>query len=183
MICPKCDSKKVSNLNDVIYHDAYRCENCGFIKYVKTEYCCKTPNTVYTFQYINGIAKFIREQCLNCGGCENMTKPLSFKKFSHLVKGEFNRDRLDEYKNSKKEEQNQLYKNNTWFVDYGTYLKSDIWKEKRIKILRRDKYICQKCFKNNATDIHHLTYKNFGFEKLDELLALCRLCHEELHAK
>ena len=32
---------------------------------------------------------------------------------------------------------------------------------------------------NEATQVHHLTYKRIGKERLDDLQALCRKCHEQ----
>ena len=34
---------------------------------------------------------------------------------------------------------------------------------------------------NEATDVHHLTYERLGKERLDDLQALCRKCHEQKH--
>lgn len=59
---------------------------------------------------------------------------------------------------------------------YDDYLTSDKWYVIRNTVMERDNYKCQIC-KNKATDIHHLTYKNFGKEYLFELVALCRACH------
>lgn len=31
-------------------------------------------------------------------------------------------------------------------------------------------------------DLHHRTYKNLGNERLIDLVAVCRTCHDEIHA-
>lgn len=59
---------------------------------------------------------------------------------------------------------------------YERYIKSDAWKDKRFKVLRRDSNICQICGKK-ATDVHHLTYAHLQSEYLFELVSLCRDCH------
>ena len=89
------------------------------------------------------------------------------------------------------------------------YLKSDEWKRKRDAVMQRamqsfmpaspvirrtvDRYgrviksiaverlpICENdgCT-NEATQVHHLTYERIGKERLDDLQALCRKCHEQ----
>ena len=65
--------------------------------------------------------------------------------------------------------------------EYKAYLKSPEWKEKRLEVLRRDKFICQKCKKEWATEVHHLTYKNIYNERLEDLLSVCKGCHEKIH--
>ena len=79
---------------------------------------------------------------------------------------------------------------------YISYIKSDTWKAKkskywksrRIELLSKDpnwKPRCC-CCKNKFDsikefDIHHLTYRNFGNEKLSELTHICRACHDKIH--
>ena len=43
---------------------------------------------------------------------------------------------------------------------YREYLKSDAWKRKRYVVLKRDKWICQKCGAK-ATQVHHLKYAKY----------------------
>jgi len=62
------------------------------------------------------------------------------------------------------------------------YLNSAKWKSKRFDVLHRDNYTCQSCG-SIATEVHHLHYRNFGNEPLDELTSLCRECHQKIHEK
>ena len=41
-----------------------------------------------------------------------------------------------------------------------------------------DQHICCVCGKE-ATEVHHLTYDNFGQEKMDDLVSLCHKCHRK----
>lgn len=66
---------------------------------------------------------------------------------------------------------------------YKKYLKSEAWAIIKKQIHERDNYTCQKCLKKPSEHIHHLTYKNFGNEKPEDLLALCESCHSEIHKK
>ena len=66
---------------------------------------------------------------------------------------------------------------------YIEYLKSDKWKQKRLKIAKLNNYICQNCNKKTLKDfeIHHLTYKRLGNEDDKDLLFLCSQCHKKIH--
>mgnify|MGYP002392504925 CR=1 FL=1 len=64
---------------------------------------------------------------------------------------------------------------------YGAYLASPAWAERRAKVLRRDGGICQACLERRATDVHHLNYRRFGREPAFDLVAVCRQCHDEIH--
>ena len=63
---------------------------------------------------------------------------------------------------------------------YKNYLKTYHWK--RVKA-RAKKLFGDKCLNcgSSKIDMHHLTYKNIGFEKPDEVIPLCHKCHEKLH--
>ena len=63
---------------------------------------------------------------------------------------------------------------------YREYLKSDVWKKKREKVLKRDKYRCVHCG-NKATEVHHKVYTIWGKEKLKHLESICHTCHMNLH--
>ena len=60
------------------------------------------------------------------------------------------------------------------------YYYSDAWKKKRKRILNRDK-ACILCKGTTNLQVHHLTYKRFGKEKLSDLVVLCKKCHEKTH--
>jgi hypothetical protein len=43
---------------------------------------------------------------------------------------------------------------------------------------------CAHCRTTDASlDVHHKTYDRFGNERLDDLIALCRPCHDVVHAE
>jgi hypothetical protein len=58
-------------------------------------------------------------------------------------------------------------------------LKSDAWLEKRDEVLRRDRYACR-CGRR-ADDVHHKTYDRIFNEEMDDLVSICRGCHELEH--
>ena len=67
-----------------------------------------------------------------------------------------------------------------WFKSYAVYLNSIEWKQKRLKVLERDRFTCQGCLTNRANEVHHLTYKHVYNEFLFELISLCKPCHDKL---
>jgi 5-methylcytosine-specific restriction endonuclease McrA len=67
-------------------------------------------------------------------------------------------------------------------VTYFRYLRSDAWREKRRLVLERDGYRCQLWHAHVATEVHHTTYAHLGYEPLEDLISLCRACHEAITA-
>ena len=58
------------------------------------------------------------------------------------------------------------------------------WQKKRLLIMERDDYTCKSCGDNkNTLNVHHLAYhknsKIWEYEN-DELITLCKNCHEEI---
>lgn len=49
----------------------------------------------------------------------------------------------------------------------------------------QDTIICQYCHYRIASDIHHVIYRSQTSDpdKIDNLIALCRVCHESAHRK
>jgi hypothetical protein len=64
---------------------------------------------------------------------------------------------------------------------YEWYLASPSWQERREWILKRANYICEKCKKRPATQVHHLTYDRIFNELPTDLVTLCKQCHAEIH--
>lgn len=70
------------------------------------------------------------------------------------------------------------------YDEYVAYLRSDSWLNKKMDRFHFDDGICQQCkieltFKESHC--HHINYKNLKFEKLSEIITLCRDCHNEVH--
>lgn len=66
-------------------------------------------------------------------------------------------------------------------MNYQEYLSSKKWQALRKQVLKRDNYSCQLCTSKDDLQIHHKTYVRFGFENLDDLITLCKKCHEKHH--
>jgi len=59
------------------------------------------------------------------------------------------------------------------------YLKSGEWKNLR-NLIMSSHPDCQ-CCGNNATDVHHMTYRNIVDITVEDLLPVCRKCHDLIH--
>ena len=66
---------------------------------------------------------------------------------------------------------------------YRTYLQSEAWQHKRRWVLFRDGRQCQHCGSRTQLEVHHRHYRNLGCEKLEDLITLCKTCHQQQHGK
>jgi len=68
---------------------------------------------------------------------------------------------------------------------YEQYLAHPKFKRVRAMAFERACGLCEICGKHAAIDIHHVKYPPWGtFEtNADNLLALCRRCHCQVHGK
>ena len=62
--------------------------------------------------------------------------------------------------------------------EYERYIHSAAWRQLANERLEMDGYTCRVCG-CSATDVHHLTYERFGNESMDDLVSLCRKCHNQ----
>lgn len=65
--------------------------------------------------------------------------------------------------------------------EYADYIKSKEWQATRQRIFRRDDFRCVRCGCSKNLEVHHITYKNLGEEKDDDLATLCDKCHNDIH--
>ena len=64
---------------------------------------------------------------------------------------------------------------------YHQYLLSDEWKKKRDLVVQRDQKKCTKCGSVKYLNVHHLRYDNIFNEPIEDLVTLCRDCHQVAH--
>jgi hypothetical protein len=62
--------------------------------------------------------------------------------------------------------------------EYERYIHSAGWRKTAEERMEMDRHTCYVC-SDRATDIHHLTYDHFGCEPMDDLVSLCRKCHNQ----
>lgn len=66
---------------------------------------------------------------------------------------------------------------------YTEYLNSTWWRYIRRGVIFRDRGRCRRCGSREQLDVHHLDYSRLGREKFDDLITLCRACHQAEHRK
>lgn len=66
---------------------------------------------------------------------------------------------------------------------YAAYLCSREWSVLKEKVRHRSAGVCERCHMHPMDHVHHLTYKRKYNERLDDLQACCKPCHEFIHAK
>jgi len=70
----------------------------------------------------------------------------------------------------------------SFLLAHDNYLKSPKWQAFRKRILLRCDGFCENCFsKPNFLHVHHLTYERWGQEFEEDVLALCKDCHNGMH--
>ena len=70
----------------------------------------------------------------------------------------------------------------SWRPDHPHY-RSESWRRIRRKRIEMACGLCEGCGENPATQVHHLTYRNFTREFLFELRAVCDFCHDRIHGR
>ena len=68
-----------------------------------------------------------------------------------------------------------------WPVRHKAHLNSKKWARIRQKVIVRDYGMCAGCGQPGL-DVHHIHYRTLGVETGDELILLCRPCHEKEHS-
>ncbi len=74
-----------------------------------------------------------------------------------------------------------------------TYSRSSKWQKNRLRRLEFDEFQCQgivirngkpaRCGNKIKVDVHHRSYERIGYERLDDMITLCRRCHVAEHQR
>ena len=65
--------------------------------------------------------------------------------------------------------------------DYDSYIKSQVWLERRNKYFQTHEKRCYMCGSTQNIQLHHKTYERVGREPDDDLEPLCAECHKKVH--
>lgn len=66
--------------------------------------------------------------------------------------------------------------------EYLGYLRSEEWCEKRKEFLEDENYECEECGEK-AKEVHHINYGSLGDEEREDVMVLCKECHEDKHSE
>jgi 5-methylcytosine-specific restriction endonuclease McrA len=66
--------------------------------------------------------------------------------------------------------------------DYADRRRTQEWAILKRQVHRRDGYRCRLCGRDDVQlHVHHRTYETYAEERLEDLITLCRSCHEHFH--
>ena len=65
---------------------------------------------------------------------------------------------------------------------YKAYIASPEWAAKRKEALEHHGRYCRGCGTQRHLQVHHRTYEQLGREPIDDLVVLCTVCHQGVHA-
>jgi len=152
------------------------------------DFDCEHPDTQVRLRLFRGGVKQIRRQCLRCGSSDgNAIKRDAIKvdppPFDESLALKFDAAKRADYDAIlRKHLALQQRREASHQKEYDAYRYSPKWMEKRRKVFERANGICEGCREQTATEVHHLTYEHIYNEFLFELVALCRSCHNQVHA-
>jgi 5-methylcytosine-specific restriction endonuclease McrA len=65
---------------------------------------------------------------------------------------------------------------------YAERRQTEEWAILKKQVHRRDGYRCRLCGRDDVQlNVHHRTYETYAEERLEDLITLCRTCHEHFH--
>lgn len=64
-------------------------------------------------------------------------------------------------------------------MPYSEYLQTEHWHQVRLRAIKR--YLNQCLCGQDAREAHHVSYERRGFERPEDVVALCRACHKLWH--
>ena len=74
--------------------------------------------------------------------------------------------------------------NDEWRVQYLAVLASPRWRALRATVIEGQGWRCASCgtfggVTRSVLELHHKSYANLGHESADDVVGLCRVCHQE----
>lgn len=69
-----------------------------------------------------------------------------------------------------------------WHRRYRLYIRSHAWQQRRAGALSRAGHQCVLCQATKHLHVHHVTYRNVGLERMEDLRVVCAPCHRTIHA-
>lgn len=155
---------------------------------------CKCEQTELRRGFNSGGGPIVRNQCLDCGRL--LGNPVKRTPETDLL-NEIDRELEPAYNTRRKGEHDAIArryvklqqsrwrgsaKGKTYFQQsHQAYLTSSEWRDRKQLVMDRANGLCEGCRRSRPTEVHHLTYRNWGKEFLFELVALCGDCHDRVH--
>lgn len=84
----------------------------------------------------------------------------------------------NEWKKQRRKQKKQKTKR---ILKYREYIRSRQWEIRKLVFYKKNKKECVICKATYKIGLHHISYKNLGKEKDEDLVALCWNCHTTFH--
>lgn len=71
-----------------------------------------------------------------------------------------------------------------WWKRYKLRVMSEGWRSFKASVIAKRGALCERCGASGSDrriDLHHLSYKNLGHEKQEDVKLLCHICHQLMH--
>ena len=69
------------------------------------------------------------------------------------------------------------------YREYREYLDSPAWWAARGRAFAALGHACQGCGRQGRLEVHHKHYRTLGHERPEDLMVLCKFCHEKMHRR
>lgn len=66
---------------------------------------------------------------------------------------------------------------------YKAYIQTGTWRKTARRRMEIDGFKCQMCGTGKNLVVHHITYDHLGCEDMDDLVTVCKSCHEKIHSE
>ena len=157
----------------------------GFAGYIKKDFNERTPELCrreYNRGYIDGLDDSTVEQELHFLGSPDEVDEWYFLENNldvRTTEDEQQQNVVEErvYQNRLKRDRAKRTRN-----EYNQYLKSNHWLLVKLAALIRANFQCESCGKQEHLEVHHKTYERRNEETSEDVMVLCRRCHEDKHS-
>lgn len=150
------------------------------LRLIESPWRCDHPQTEPRLRTLSNGTKAIYLQCLRCGSGKGSALPRAKVK---LPVADWDLDLEESFRAAARQaiEEQKATERRERERQYGEYLRTAEWRERRELVLKRANYLCEGCGKRPAVQAHHTTYEHIRNEFLWELRAVCIECHERFH--
>lgn len=152
---------------------------------IEARYACAHQHRELRVRTIADGRQTLVNQCVRCGNTSLPIARATARSLSKKTPIPPHNDNLEpQWRAQKSAEYQKVFEKlaPALAAEYESYLRSDVWRERRSAVLTRASNLCELCEKARAANVHHLTYVRLGNELLSDLLAVCESCHAILHA-
>lgn len=122
----------------------------------------------------------MNKQCFCCGEHDSYAYKLNLVKDIEMLNWFSNELKLLHHERKQLNKHRLIIERDKKIEEIKNHYYSEYWRNIRKIKFSENNGLCEMC-SLDGTDLHHITYVNFGKEKIEDLQVLCRSCHEWVH--